>query len=93
MNSQKKGNITIRTDFVIYNTKSLFDKVIVKVPSYVIQDVIAGNKNILIKLNEKNIALYTTQQLKENIVTVEAKIYEGFFRKEKIKYNLTKIRI
>lgn len=92
MNSSTKGNITIRVDFVIYNTKSKFNNVI-KIPSYVIHDVIEGNKKLLIKLNDKNIRLYTTEQLKKNLVTVEAKVYDGFFRKEKIQYNLTQIKV
>ena len=88
----KDKNIIIRNDFVIYNTKALFDNK-VKLPSYVMQDVIEGNKRILIRLNGKDLIIYTTEQLKKNLITVEAKVYDGFFKKEKIQYNLAQIKI
>lgn len=88
-----KKNVLIRTDFNIYNTHRLYEKNIVKIPSYIIQDVIENNKRILIKLNQTNIALYTTEELKKNLITVESRIYSGRFRNENIKYNLANIKI
>lgn len=89
----KKKNILIRTDFVIYNTKSIYKNKIVKIPTYIIQDVIEGNKRILIKCNDNNLALYTTEELKHNLVTVESKVYTGRFRQQNIAYNLANIKI
>lgn len=89
----KKKNILIRTDFVIYNTNSIYKDKIVKIPSYIIQDVIEGNKKILIKCNNNNLALYTTAELKNKLVTVESKIYKGKFRQENIEYNLANVKI
>jgi len=89
----KKKNILIRTDFVIYNTKSLFNDKIVKIPTYIMQDVIEGNKRILIKLNDKNLVLYTTEELKRKLITVESRIYTGKFRDNPITYNLAQIEI
>jgi len=89
----KKKNILIRTDFVIYNTKSLFNDKIVKIPTYIMQDVIEGNKRILIKLNDKNLVLYTTEELKRKLITVESRIYRGKFRDNPITYNLAQIEI
>lgn len=88
-----KKNIFIRTDFVVYNTKKIYDENIVKIPSYVIQDIIEFNKSILIKLNDRNIVLYTTNELKKNLKTVEAKVYSGRFRNEDVKYNLALIEV
>lgn len=91
--TKTKKNILIRTDFVIYNTKSLYQNEVVKIPSYIIQDVIENNKRILIKLNDSNIALYTSDELKKNLSTVESRVYEGRFRNESITYNLCQINI
>lgn len=94
MNSAKKKNILIRTDFVIYNTKTMFNEgKTVKVPSYIIQDVIENDKGIMITIEGKYLVTYTTDQLKKNLVTVESKIYKGKFRNEEITYNLCKINI
>lgn len=89
-----KKNVLIRSDFNIYNTKSLFNEgTMVKVPSWVIQDAIENNKNILIKLNQVNIANYSTKELKNNLITVESKVYKGRFKHQDINYNLCQIKI
>lgn len=89
----KKKNILIRTDHVIYNTKSIYKNQIVKIPTYIIHDVIEGNKRILIRCNHNNVALYSTEELKKKLVTVESKIYTGVFRKKSIAFNLAQIKI
>lgn len=89
----RKKNILIRFDFVIYNTKNLYQKKIVKIPTYIMQDVIEGNKRILIKLNETNIALYNTEDLKKHLVTVESRVYNGRFKNQNIKYNLAQVAV
>lgn len=91
--SKEKYNIEIRTDYVMYNTKGIYKGGIVKIPTYIMQDVIDGNKSILIKLNFKNLVHYSSDQLKKNLVTVESRIYEGKFKNENIKYNLAKIKV
>ncbi len=91
--TKTKKNILIRTDFVIYNTKSLYQNEVVKIPSYIIQDVIENNKRILIKLNDSNIALYTSDELKKNLSTVESRVYQGRFHNQDITYNLCQINI
>lgn len=89
-----KKNVLIRSDFNIYNTKSLFNEgMMVKIPSWIIQDAIENNKNILIKLNQVNIANYTTAELKRNLITVESKVYQGKFRNQDINYNLCQIKV
>lgn len=90
------SNILIRTDFNIYNTMNIFnDEIndIVKIPSYLIQDVLENNKNLLIKFQQVNIALYTTDELKKKLIRVESKIYNGRFRQEDIQYNLVQVKV
>ena len=97
----KKKNILIREGYVIYNTKKLYFlddnnniTSMVKIPSYVLDNVFDDNKRLLIKLNHsKNIAIYTSDEVKNNLITVEQKIYDGTFRGKKIKYNLTHIEV
>lgn len=91
-------NVIIRKTFVIYNTNSTYETIsgttIVKVPSYVIDNVILNKKSILLKLgNESNLALYTQEELKKKISTIESKKYAGYFQGEKIEYNLIQIEI
>lgn len=89
-----KKNVFIRTDFNIYNTKSLFnDGTTVKIPSWIVQDTIENNKNLLIKLNQINVANYTTVELKRNLITVESKVFNGKFKNKEITYNLCQIKV
>ena len=96
--NEKRKNILIRSGYVIYNTENVYDipgdKHMVKIPSYLIDEVIRGNKTLLIKKShEKNLALYTVEQLKKKLITVESKNYFGVFKNEQIKYNLTHIEV
>lgn len=94
----KKKNIIIRKTFVIYNTNKVYElesnKKIVKIPSYVIDNVILNKKTILIKVgNDSNLALYTQEELRKKISTIESKKYDGYFQGEKIEYNLIQIEV
>ena len=65
--NEKRKNILIRSGYVIYNTENIYDipgdKHMVKIPSYLIDEVIRGNKTLIIKKNnEKNLALYTIKK-------------------------------
>ena len=87
--NEKKKNILIRSNYVIYNTENLYDlpneRHMVKIPSYLIDEIIKGNKTLLIKKShEKNLAVYTTEQLKQKLITIESKNYFGTFKNEKI---------
>lgn len=87
-----KKNIQIREDFVIYNTKTMFDDC-VKIPSYVIQEIMNKERRIMIRFNGKYLNLYTPEELKSKLVTVESRVYDGWFKAEKIKYNLVLVKV
>ena len=95
MSENKKYNIIIRDNHVIYNTKTKFDEgTSVKIPSYIIQDILQGNKSLLLKFNNETLTFYNnTEELKKSIISIENKTFKGEFRKEAIEYNLVKIKI
>lgn len=95
MGENKQYNIIIRDNHVVYNTKTKFDGgTSVKIPSYIIQDILQGNKSLLLKFNNETLTFFNnTEELKRSIITIESKIFKGEFRKEPIEYNLVKIKI
>lgn len=87
-------NIIIRDTHVIYNTKTIFNNDTVKIPSYIISDIIKGNKTLLLKHNhEVTLGYYTTSEVKEGISFINAKVYNGVFKKSPIEYNLVNFKI
>ena len=90
--SKDKKNITIGEHFVVYNTKTMRES-IVKIPSYLIEEVLSKNKKIIIQSNKKTVAVYDIVALKKNIMSVERTVYDGWLNGEEIQYNLALIKV
>lgn len=98
-NLYMKHNIKFYPNRVRYVTHSIFDyygKQIIKVPSYIIDDVIQNNKQLHVFYSnhlkqEIPVGFYSAQALKYFIAKKENTEFDGVLHKNPIKYNLYQI--
>lgn len=89
----KKRNIQFLKDKIKYNAIRKFKGDVIKVPSYVIDEVFKHKIDIEISHNDKKVVTYSYDNLFHFIDKIENKQYKGKFRKKDITYSLTHIRI
>ena len=89
----KKRNIQFFKSKVEYNAIRKFKDNIIKIPSYVIDEVFKNKIDIEISHNDKKIVTYSYDNLFHFIEKTETKEYEGTFRDEPIIYRLTHVRV
>lgn len=90
---KKRRNIQFSKGHVKYNAIRKFDDDIVKIPSYVVNEVFRKKGSLKIFHQGKLKAHYTWENLKHYIRRVEKKEYEGKFRLQDITYRLNWIQI
>ena len=86
-------NIEFLPDKIKYNALTKFRKSIIKIPSYVVDEVIKRKIRIEIYYKGDLKADYSWGMLSDSIKSVEKLEYEGKFRNEDIVYRLNHIRI
>ena len=74
-------------DLVIYNSKSIKDD-IVSIPDYLLSNAISNNKKIKICHLNKKVKTIKNSEIKERILFVKHKSYDGSFLGEKISYKI-----
>lgn len=89
----KKRNIEFLPGKVRYNAIKKFNKNIIKVPSYVVNEVFEKKSSIEIRHQGKLLVTYTWENLMNYIKNIEQKTYEGKFRNKDITYQLNHIEI
>ena len=89
----KKRNIQFLKNKIRYNAIKKFKGDVVKIPSYVIDEVFKHKIDIEITHNEKVVATYSYDNLFHFIEKTEDKQYNGKFRNRSINYNLTHVRV
>jgi len=88
-----KRNIQFLQNKIKYNALRKFKGDIIKIPSYVIDEVFRKKTTIEISYNNKKIASYSYDNLFHFIKANEDKEYEGNFRNRPITYTLTHVRV
>lgn len=86
-------NIEFFPDKVKYNALTKFRQNVVKIPSYVVEEVIKKKLRIEIYHKGELKADYSWGMLSDAIKNVEKLEYEGKFRNETISYRLNHIKI
>ena len=76
-----------------YNAIKKFKNNIIKIPSYVVDDVFEKKKTIDIYHNGKYQISYNWDSLVNYIKNIEDKEYDGKFRNKDIKYKLNHVEI
>lgn len=89
----KKRNIQFLKNKIRYNAIKKFKGDVIKIPSYVIDEVFKNKMEIEISHNDKVLATYSYDNLFHFIDKQEDKQYDGKFRNRSIKYNLTHVRV
>jgi hypothetical protein len=92
MCKKKNRNIEFLPGTVKYNAIRKFDDNVVKIPSYVIAEVIA--KKSTLKIYHRNVFLtsYTWENIYNFIKKIEQKVYKGKFRDKSIEYKLNQVQ-
>lgn len=89
----KKRNIQFLKNRIRYNAIKKFKGDVIKIPSYVIDEVFKHKIDIEISHKDKVIATYSYDNLFHFIDKEETKQYNGKFRNRDITYTLTHVRI
>lgn len=89
----KKRNIQFLRNKIKYNAIKKFNGNVIKIPSYVIDEVFKHKMDIEISHKNKVVATYSYDNLFHFIKKTEKKEYDGKFRNKDIKYNLTHVRV
>lgn len=89
----KKRNIEFLPGKIRYNALKKFKNNIIKIPSYVVDEVFEKKSKIEIYYNDKLQASYNYENLYNYIKNVEHKEYEGKFRNKDIIYQLNHIEV
>lgn len=91
---KKQSNIIIRNDVVIYNALTLYeDDSQFRMPSYLVNEVVDNNRKLLLRHKGTNIRHYTGKELLNAIESIDKKLYNGVFKGQPIKYNITVFKI
>lgn len=90
---KKKRNIEFLDDKIQYNAIRKFNGNIIKIPSYVIDEVFREKLDIEITHNNKLLARYSYDNLFHFIKRNEKRKYKGTFNYEPIEYHLTHVRV
>jgi len=88
-----KRNIQFLHNKIQYNAIKKFNGNIIKIPSYVIDEVFRTKTDIEILHKERKLVTYSYDNLFHFIKKTEKKKYEGKFRNRDITYNLTHVRV
>ena len=88
-----KRNIQFLHNKIQYNAIKKFKGNIIKIPSYVIDEVFKNKINIEISHNDQLLVSYSYDNLFHYIKKTEKKEYEGKFRNKEITYNLTHVKV
>lgn len=88
-----KRNIQFLQNKIQYNALKKFRGNIIKIPSYVIDEVFAKKLSIEISFNDKTLVSYSYDNLFHYIKKNEDKEYEGKFRNKDITYTLTHVKV
>jgi hypothetical protein len=91
--TDNERNVEFFPDKIKYNALTKFRKDIVKIPSYIIEEVLKKKLRMEIYHKGKLEADYSWGALTDNIKKIETKEYNGKFRNENIKYRLNHIQI
>lgn len=75
-------------DLVIYNSKSIKDNMMVFMPDYLLNNAISNNKKVKICHLNKKVKTIKNSEIKERILFVKSKSYNGSFLGEKISYKI-----
>lgn len=92
----RRGNIEFfpnGENIIRYNAIRKFRNNIIKIPSYVVNEVFKHKMTIDIYYNGIYQTSYSYDNLFSYIKGFEAKLYEGVFRQKDITYNLTRIEV
>lgn len=89
----KKRNIQFLPKKIKYNALKKFRGDIIKIPSYVIDEVFKTKSTIEISFRDKEVAKYSYDNLFHFITKNEEREYDGKFRNQDIKYTLTHVKI
>ena len=89
----KRRNIQFLKNKIQYNALKKFNGDVIKIPSYVIDEVFKKKIDIEISHNDKHVVTYSYDNLFHFIEKTENKKYTGKFRNRDITYNLTHVRV
>jgi hypothetical protein len=78
---------------VRYNAIKKFNDNIIKIPSYVVDEVVSNKSKIDIYHQGKYKVTYSWENLINYIAGIEQKEYSGRFRLKRIKYRLNRVEI
>jgi hypothetical protein len=82
----------IMPDLVIYNSKKIKGNVAV-IPDYLLSNAISNNKKIKICHLNKKVKTIKNSEIKQRILFVRHKSYDGMFLGEKISYKIVGLYI
>lgn len=92
MSKNKNRNIEFLPGTVKYNAIKRFDEGIVKIPSYVIAEVISKKATLKIYHQKKFLVSYTWDNIFNFIKKIEKRVYHGKFRDSDIDYQLNQVK-
>lgn len=87
----KKRNIQFLPKRIKYNAIKKFDRGIIKIPTYIIDEIIKEKMVIDILHNGKLLKTYTYENIRNYIIRTENKQYSGKFRRKDITYKLSHV--
>jgi len=92
---KNRGNIKFfpRLKRVRYNTNNIFGSNIIKIPDYVIDEVIAKKYKIDVYYKNKYQRTFSYDNLHGYIKGIETRRYKGVFRKQDINYKLARVEV
>lgn len=91
--NNEERNIQFFNNKVRYNAIKKFNNRIIKIPSYVVDEVINKKLKIEIYHKDKYIKTYDYQNIRNFISLFETEKYDGYYNDKKIEYNLAHIEI
>jgi hypothetical protein len=91
--SKKGRNIQFLRGAVKYNAIKRFPGGIIKIPSYVIAEVLKSKTRIDIYHQNDFVVSYDSTNLYKHIRKIEPKVYKGKFKYQDITYKLNQIEI
>lgn len=89
----KKQNITFYPNKIKYNALKIFKKNLIKVPSYLLDEVFLRKVDLELYRNGTYVTTYSYDNLINFIRNTEPKVYKGQFCRKDITYKLVNIEV
>lgn len=86
-----KKNIIILDSLVKYNVVKIYNRDVVRIPDYLINDCIANKKQLVVTHKHKTILQLDHDKIIDHINTIDTKEFEGTINGKEIKYKLVLI--